>query len=170
MISLEMLQWKRASSCLEGRTFRFLRIAAGYSRGAKDPFEVQEGRCDFARHAVAEKGLISPGGENLLFFSSCGRLFSRCEGDLRDPLVWPQERPVSMRVAKGLSGFLSSRCWVLSPHVESRPEPEDSSPVLTWILEYFWSLHREVRPRVEWGHARPLSSRAVAAVSVFPSS
>ena len=104
------------------------------------------------------------------FFSSCGRFLSSCDRDLRDPLVWPQERPVSMRVAKGLSGFLSSRCWVLSPHVESRPEPEDSSPVLTWILEYFWSLHREVRPRVEWGHARPLSSRAVAAVSVFPSS
>ena len=78
------------------------------SKGAKDPFEVQEGRCDFARHAVAEKGLISPGGENLLFFSSCGRSLFSYYGDLRVPLVWPQERPVSMRVARGLSGFLSS--------------------------------------------------------------
>ena len=49
------------------------------------------------------------------------------------------------------------------------PEPEDSSPVLTWILEYFWCLPRGVRPRLEWGHARALSSRAVAAVSRFPS-
>ena len=33
-----------------------------------------------------------------------------------------------------LSGFLSRRCRCLRPWVESVPEPEDSSPVLTWIL------------------------------------
>ena len=49
------------------------------------------------------------------------------------------------------------------------PEPEDSSPVLTWILGYFWSLPRGVSPRLEWGHARVISSRAVAAVSRLPS-
>ena len=49
------------------------------------------------------------------------------------------------------------------------PEPEDSSKVLTWILGYFWSLPRGVTPRLEWGHAGVLSSRAVAAVSLFPS-
>ena len=48
-------------------------------------------------------------------------------------------------------------------------EPEDSSPVLTWIVGYFWSLRRGVSPRLEWGHARALSSRAAAAVSRFPS-
>ena len=41
--------------------------------------------------------------------------------------------------------------------------------MLTWILGYFWSLPREVSPRLEWGHARVLSFRAVAAVSRFPS-
>ena len=46
--------------------------------------------------------------------------------------------------------------------VESVPEPEDSSPVLTWILGYFRSLPRGVSPRLEWGHSRALSSRAVA--------
>ena len=40
----------------------------------------------------------------------------------------------------GLSGFLSRRCRGLRPCVESGPEPEDSSPVLTWILAYSWSL------------------------------
>ena len=69
----------------------------------------------------------------------------------------------------GLSGFLSRRCRGLRPCVESVPEPEDSSPVLTRILGYFWSLPRGVSPRLEWGHARALSSRAVAAVSRFPS-
>ena len=70
---------------------------------------------------------------------------------------------------EGLSGFLSRRCWGLRPCVESVPEPEDSSPVQTWILGYFWSLPRAVSPRLESGHTRALSSRAVAAVSCFPS-
>ena len=69
----------------------------------------------------------------------------------------------------GLSGFLSHRCWGPRPCVESVPEPEDSSPVLTWILGYFRSLPRGVRPHLVWGHARELSSRTVAAVSHFPS-
>ena len=70
---------------------------------------------------------------------------------------------------RDLSGFLSRRCRGLRSCVESVPEPEDSSPVLTWILGYFWSLPRGVSPRLELGHARALSSRAVAAVSRFPS-
>ena len=69
-----------------------------------------------------------------------------------------------------LSGFLSRRCRGLRPCVEMVPEPEDSSPVLTWILGYFWSLPRGVSPCLEKGHARAISSRAVAAVSFFPSS
>ena len=40
--------------------------------------------------------------------------------------------------------------------------------MLTWNLGYFWSLPRGVSPRLEWGHARALSSRAVTAVSRFP--
>ena len=69
----------------------------------------------------------------------------------------------------GHTGYLSRRCWGLRPCVESVPEPEDSPPVLTWILGYVWSLPRGVSPRLEWGHARALFSRAVAAVSRFPS-
>ena len=72
-------------------------------------------------------------------------------------------------VLGGLSGFLSRRCRGLRPGVESVPEPEDSSPVLTWILGFFWSLPSGVSPRLEWGHARALFFRDVAAVSSFPS-
>ena len=68
-----------------------------------------------------------------------------------------------------LSGFLSRRCRGLRPCVASVPESEDSSSVLTCFLGYFWSLPRGVSPRLEWGHARALSSRAVAAVSRIPS-
>ena len=35
-------------------------------------------------------------------------------------------------------------------------------------LGYFWSLQRGVSPRLELGHSRAISSRAVAAVSRFP--
>ena len=114
-------------------------------------------------------GLISPGGENLLDFLELPQVLSTYDGDLRAPLWWPQERPVPMRVARGPPGFLSPRSWCLRPCVESVPESEDSSPVLTWILGYFWSLPRGVSPRLKWGLARALSFRAVAAVSRFPS-
>ena len=66
-----------------------------------------------------------------------------------------------------LSLFLSLRCQGLRPCVESGPEPEDSSPGLTCILGYFWSLPRGFRPRLEWGHERALSSHAVAAVTLL---
>ena len=115
-------------------------------------------------------GLISPGRENLLDFLELWQVLSTYDVHLRDPAWWPQDSPVPMRVARGLSGFLSRRCQGLRPCVLSVPEPEDSSTVLTWILGYFWSLPRGVSPRLEWGHARALSSRALAAVSRFPSS
>ena len=54
-------------------------------------------------------------------------------------------------------------CSDLGEEWMSVPEPEVSSPVLIWILGNFWSLPRGVRTRLEWGHARALSSRAVAA-------
>ena len=50
-------------------------------------------------------GLISPGGENLLDFLELRQVFSTYDGDLRDPLLWPQERPVPMRVDRGPLGI-----------------------------------------------------------------
>ena len=46
-------------------------------------------------------GLMSPGAENLLEFLKLGQVLSTYDQDLRDPLWWPQERPVPMRVARG---------------------------------------------------------------------
>ena len=110
-------------------------------------------------------GLISPGGENLLDFLELRQVLSTYDGDLRDPLWLPQEKPVPMRVAQGPLGIpLPSMPGPKNLCVVGT-EPEDSSPVLTWILGYFSSLPRGVSPRFELGHARALSSRAVAAVS-----
>ena len=99
-------------------------------------------------------------------FGRCSRLRTRtsgtCSGGLRKDQS-PSE------LLGGLSGFLSHRCRGLKPCVESVPETKDSSPVLTWILGYFWILPRGVSRCLDRGHARALSSRAAAAVSRFPS-
>ena len=113
-------------------------------------------------------GLISPGGEILLDFLGLRKVLSTYDGDLGTRSGGLRKGHSPCELLEGLSEFLSFRCWGLRPCVESVPEPEDFSPVLTWILGYFWSLPRGVSPRLEWGHARALSSRAVAAVSRFP--
>ena len=102
---------------------------------------------------------------------SCGeRLLLRCLGNTGNSVPTTQGKDPSSRARRRKRG--SSGCGRdsrASSRVESVPEPEDSSPVLTWILGYFWSLPRGVSPRLEWGHESALSSRAVAAVSRFPS-
>ena len=75
------------------------------SKGVKDPVEVPDFKCDYPLVASAEMGLISPGGENLLDFLELRQVLSTNDGDLRDPLSWPQERPVPMRVARGPLGI-----------------------------------------------------------------
>ena len=50
-------------------------------------------------------GFISPGGENLLDILELQQVLSTYDGDLRDPLWLPQERPVPMRVALGPLGI-----------------------------------------------------------------
>ena len=139
------------------------------SKGVKDPLEVPEFRCHYPRDASAEMGLISPGGKTSWIFSGCGRCSRLTTGTSGTRSGGLRKGQSPCELFRGLSGFLSRRCWGLKPCVESVPEPEDSSPVLTWILRYLWSLPRGVSPRFEWGHARALSSRPVAAVSRFPS-
>ena len=75
------------------------------SKGVKDSFEVPEVRSGLPRDASAEMGLISPGGENLLDILELRQVLSTYDGDLRDTLWWPQERPVPMRVAQGPLGI-----------------------------------------------------------------
>ena len=108
-------------------------------------------------------------GRTSWIFSSCGRCSRLTTGTSGTRSGGLRKGQSPCELLGCLSGFLSPRCWGVRPCEESVPEPEDSSPVLTWILGYFWSLPRGVSPRLDWGHARALSSRAVAAVSRFPS-
>ena len=108
-------------------------------------------------------------GRTSWIFSSCGRCSRLTTGTSGTRSCGVRKGQSPCKLLGGLSGFLSRRCRGLRSCVESVPEPEDSSPVLTWILGDFWSLPRGVSPRLEWGHARALSSPAVAALSCFPS-
>ena len=108
-------------------------------------------------------------GKTSWIISTCGRCSRLMKGTTRTCSGGLRKGQSPCELLGGLSGCLSLRCRGLRPCVESGPEPEDSSPVLTWILGYVWGLPRGVSPRLEWGHARALSSRAVAAVSRFPS-
>ena len=114
-------------------------------------------------------GLISPGGGISWIFLSCGRCSRLTTGTSGTRSCGLRKGQSPCQLLGGLSGFRSRRCRGLRSCVEWVPEPQDSSPVLTWILGYFCILLSGVRPCVEWGHARTLSSRAVAAVSRFPS-
>ena len=84
------------------------------SKGVKDPLEVPDFKSDYPLVASAEMGLISPGGENLLDFLQLRQVLSTYDGDLRNPLWWPQERPVPIRDAR----------WSLGIPLPSMPGPK----------------------------------------------
>ena len=108
-------------------------------------------------------------GRTSWIFSSCGRCSRLTMGTSGTRSGGLRKGQSPCELLGGLSGFLSRRSLGLRPCVESVREPEVSSLVLTWTLGYFWSLPRGVSPHLEWGHARAISSRSVAAVSCFSS-
>ena len=108
-------------------------------------------------------------GRTSWIFSSCGRCSRLMTGTSGTRSGGLRKGQSPSELHGGLSEFLSRRCPGLRSCVESVLEPVDSTPVLTWNLGYFWSLPRGVSPRLESGHTRALSSRAVAAVSLFTS-
>ena len=108
-------------------------------------------------------------GRTSWIFSSCSRCSRLTKGISGTQSRGLRKGQSPCELLGDLSGFLSLLCRGLRSCVEPVPEPEDSSPVLAWIWGYFWSLPSGVSPRLEWGQARALSSRAVAAVSRFSS-
>ena len=114
-------------------------------------------------------GLIRLEGRTSWIFSCCGTCSRLTTGSSETRCGGVRKGQSPCELLGGLSGFLSLRCWGLRPCVDSVLEPGHSSPVLTCILVYYWSLPRGVSPRLEWEHARAFSSQAVAGVSRFPS-
>ena len=146
----------------------FLSSEDGYVRellelpqGCQGPFRGLRGKVGFLLRLQSGKVPQfalrgeSPGSSRVV-----AGFLSSYDGDFRDPLMGPQGGSVSMRVSRGPSGFLCSRCQGRGPHLDLRLEPQGSSPVLTWISGFLWSFHRGVRPHLLWRHASPLFSRA----------
>ena len=73
-------------------------------------------------------------GRTSWIFSSCGRCSRLMTGTSGTRSGGLRKGQSPCELIGGLSGFLSRRCRGLRPCVESLPDPEDSSPVLTWIL------------------------------------
>ena len=105
-------------------------------------------------------------GKTSWIFSSCSRCSRLTTGTSGSRSGGLRKGQSPCELLGGLSGFLSCRCWGLRPCVELVPAPEDSSPVLTWILGYFWSLPRGITHRLEGGVCtcafRPSCSSSVA--------
>ena len=79
-------------------------------------------------------------GRTSWIFSSCSRCSRLTTGPLGTRSGGLRKGQSPCELLWGLSRFLSRRCRGLRPCVASVPEPEDSSPVLIWILGYFWSV------------------------------
>ena len=131
-------------------------------QGCQGPFRNSGGNLGFLsrRHSGKVLQLAWRGefpGFSQVVAANSGFLLSY-NRDIRDPLVGPQGGPVSTRVVRGPSVFLCSHCRGQGPHLELRPEPQGSTPVLTWNSGFLCSFHRGVRPRPVWRHASPLTS------------
>ena len=82
-------------------------------------------------------------GRTSWIFSSCGRCsrLTMWKSGTRSGGLRKGQSPCAL--IGGLSAFVSRGCRGLRSYVESVAKPENSSPLLTWILGYFWSLPRE---------------------------
>ena len=102
-------------------------------------------------------GLISPGGQNLLDFLELWQVLSTYDGALRDPLWWPQGRPVPMRVARGPLGI----------PLLSMPRPKSLCGVGPGTLGFLSCADMDLRVCLESPQGSKSSSRMGACTSAF---
>ena len=110
-------------------------------RKVKSLFELRGQAREYSGVTQGESGLNSHGRGNLKVFLELWQevwVPSSCHGDLREPLMLSLGSQESFRVVRGLSGFLSSWCRQLGPHLKLRWETQGSSPALTGILGSLW--------------------------------
>ena len=102
-------------------------------------------------------GLIWPGGENLLDFLELRQVLSTYDGDHTDPLWWPQERPVPMRVAQGTLGI----------PIPSMPGPKTLCGVIARTLGFLSSADMNLRVFLESPQGSQSSSLVGACACSF---
>ena len=109
-------------------------------QGCQGPFRSSGDKVGFlARCCSTKRPQLALRGESPGFSRVAAGFFSSYDGDLRDPLVGPQQGPVSTQIARGPSGFLCSRCPGRGSHLDLSPEPQVSSPMPTWISVFLWA-------------------------------
>ena len=113
------------------------------SKSVKDPLEVPEVGVISLESPQRKWASSRLEGTTSWIFSRCGKCSRLTTGTTGTRSGGLRKGQSPCELLGSRSGFLSRRCQGLRPCVESVPEPEDCSPVLTWILEYFWSLPRE---------------------------
>ena len=132
-----------------------------FPKGCQVPFPGSRGKVGFlSRPCSGEGPHLALRGESLgvsrVVTGNLGFLLS-CDRDLK-PACVASGKSSPIQVARGLSEFPCSQCRGTQPYLELRPEPQGSSPVLTWILRFLWSFNSVLRPRLVWRHGTPLPS------------
>ena len=102
-------------------------------------------------------GISSPGGVNLLDFLELRQVLSTYDGDFRDPLSCPQERPVPMRIARGPLGIL----------LPSMLGPKTFCGLSAGTLGFLSSADMDLRVLLESPQGSQSSSRVVACTCAF---
>ena len=96
------------------------------SKGVEDPLALQEGSCDLPRDASLEKGLLSPGGANLLEFLELRRHLL----ELRRVLLGLRREPQGPALVASGKASLHARCeGFLAMSLQSLPGPKTSCGV-----------------------------------------
>ena len=107
------------------------------SKGVKDPLEVPMLDVISLETPLRKWASSRLEGRTSWIFSSCGRCSPLTTGTSGTRSGGLRKGQSTCELLGGHSGFLSRRCRRLRSCVESVPEPEHYSPVLTWILGYF---------------------------------
>ena len=150
------MRWKRGSSGCGRDSRTSSRVESGMSenflscsKGVKDPLKFQ--RLGVISLETPQRKWASSrleGGTSCIF-SSCGRCSRLTTGTSGTRSGGLRKGQSPCELLGVLSGFFSSRCRGLKTCVETVLEPEDSSPVLTWILGYLRSVPTGVSPRLK---------------------
>ena len=112
------------------------------------PFRISRGNVGFLLRCCSGKGPHLAMTGDPCCFSRVGAVFSSYDGELREPLMLPQGSPISIRVARGSRGLLSSYCRANRRHLGLCPGNSlffSSGHRDLWIAFKFM---RGVRPRL----------------------
>ena len=127
-------------------------------QGCQVPIPISRGNVGFLSRCCRGKGPhLAMMGEPCGFSRVAARFLSY-DGELREPLVLPQEIPICIWAVRGSWGFVCNQCRANRPHQVLCPETPCSSQVATGILVLHSSFTLGVRPHLELKQCTLLSS------------